>query len=796
MGDVIPGRNPNGGGLVPRVQSNWSDELAVEPPTLRSYLGAIRRKLWVVVLGGLIGWGLSAAVIQLRDPSFTSATVIQLPQESSGGGQGGLAGLAASMVGGAGSLESQVQVIMSRLLLGEVVDSLGLRLHREVSDIPRDKYRPVGWLDDVRIDPTVESGVLGLAFGDDAVQATWAGETLAAGYGQLVDFGALRFRVEKPAGLDEVELYVVDRNAAIGALQGEMRVWVREGTNILDIVVTGYDPQITRKVADVTAAEYREYTGMRSREEAERRRQYLEEQLATTEELLRQTQDELTVYRQREGLYSAQSQAEADQGSLSELDLREADLLAERQMAQSLLQRVRGGEASTGDVLRALIASPSMAQNPAVRATFDRVAISQAHRDSLLNNGLAPSNQNVARLNQQIELAERDMLAATQGHLDMIQAQLSAIEMVRSRIDRRFSQLAGTEPEEVRLTLRMEATSEAVSELRAQYVTAGVAEASALEPVAILDPALQGNPTGAGPGRTLLFGLILGFMAGGAGAILLDSADRSIRRREDVERVLRVPGLGIIPSMNGRSTNLARRLPVPVWVAGGNGVGAGRHGLVVLEQRDSPGAEAFRTLRTNLAGSLALASLKTVLVTSPSGSEGKTTTAANLAVTFANQGQRVLLIDCDLRQPTLHDVFAVSREPGLSDVLGQGLDVSAAIQPTRVDRLSILPAGRLPDLSAADLLTGGSLRGIFDQVESLFDLVILDSPPVLLTADALILATQVDGALVVVRAGQTERDSALYAVQQLESVGATVVGAVLNDSTAEAGRAGRYATAG
>jgi capsular exopolysaccharide synthesis family protein len=173
------------------------------------------------------------------------------------------------------------------------------------------------------------------------------------------------------------------------------------------------------------------------------------------------------------------------------------------------------------------------------------------------------------------------------------------------------------------------------------------------------------------------------------------------------------------------------------------------------------------------------------MVTSPSGGEGKTTTAANLAVAFAHQGQRVLLVDCDLRHPRLHAMFALPREPGIVDVVEGSAELETCIRETEVDRLSLLSAGRAPLRSAADILTRDVLRALLDRVGVEFDLVIVDSPPVLLTADAPILATQVDGVLLVVRAGQTERDSAQYAVQQLGALGATVVGAVLNDSNSE-----------
>jgi Mrp family chromosome partitioning ATPase len=205
--------------------------------------------------------------------------------------------------------------------------------------------------------------------------------------------------------------------------------------------------------------------------------------------------------------------------------------------------------------------------------------------------------------------------------------------------------------------------------------------------------------------------------------------------------------------------------------------------------------------------------MKTLIVTSAAPGEGKTLTAANLAVTFAYDGLRVLLIDCDVRRPKLHGLFQVPRAPGLMELLtpvtgsgngveslgfdpgqsrsGNGRAVTDVIRPTKVRGLSLLACGALPT-NASNVLSGLRMRVLLQELAQSFDLVILDTPPVLATADAGILASLADGVLLVIRAGQTDRTAAKRAHQQLVNVGARVVGTVLNDPGGELPQYGDY----
>jgi non-specific protein-tyrosine kinase len=208
--------------------------------------------------------------------------------------------------------------------------------------------------------------------------------------------------------------------------------------------------------------------------------------------------------------------------------------------------------------------------------------------------------------------------------------------------------------------------------------------------------------------------------------------------------------------------------------------------LVALRDPRSPAAEAFRTLRTNIQFSSLDKPLRTLLLTSTAPDEGKSTMLANLAVTMAQAEQRVVLVDCDLRRPTLHTLFDLSNEAGLTTMILAQDDAAIPLQPTSVPGLSLLASGPLPP-RPADILGSRRMEAVIARLRDEADIVLFDTPPVVAVTDAAVLATKVDGVLLVFQAGKTSRDRARQARQILEKVKANIVGVVLNNARGEQG---------
>lgn len=260
-------------------------------------------------------------------------------------------------------------------------------------------------------------------------------------------------------------------------------------------------------------------------------------------------------------------------------------------------------------------------------------------------------------------------------------------------------------------------------------------------------------------------GLILAVMA----AFLLEYLDDTIKSPEDVARTMDLTTLGAISRIPGEAIS---------------------DKLITVSHPKSPISEAYRVLRTNLQFSSVDQPLKTLLITSPNPTEGKSVTAANLGVVMAQSGKSVILVDADLRRPMLHRIFGVDNKDGLTDALLEAIsNLDGHLKPTGIENLRLLNTGPLPP-NPSELLGSQRMANLIEQLKAQADVVLFDSPPSLAVTDASVLATQTDGVLVVTDAGETRRAFASRGVEQLRQVGANVVGAVLN--RLQQGRGGYY----
>jgi non-specific protein-tyrosine kinase len=375
-----------------------------------------------------------------------------------------------------------------------------------------------------------------------------------------------------------------------------------------------------------------------------------------------------------------------------------------------------------------------------------------------------------ARYSGSKESLEREM-AALQADIGGSQA---AIEAERARRNPDVSEVA-------RLEALLAQYRSTYAGLLQSYEEIRVAEAMGGGSLAVTEPAeLPRRPVLPRTGtNTVLAGLIGAIVASGA-AFAIEYLDDTIESSEDVERATHLPAFAAISRFSRQQS-------------------AASGPLVAAEPRSAI-AEAYRVLRTNLRFSAAPeeGAGTIVLVTSARPMEGKTTTAVNLAASLAQSRKRVLLVDADLRRPGLHTCLDLSNRRGLTSLLVEkGREPVDVVRKTRVSGLQVITAGRLP-VNPAEVLGFAETTALFAQLRAVADYVIVDSPPALSVTDALILAQNVDGVLLVVEAGKTRRSALTSLVAALESVKAPILGVVLNRVTTSQSvyyHDGRYAHA-
>jgi capsular exopolysaccharide synthesis family protein len=215
-----------------------------------------------------------------------------------------------------------------------------------------------------------------------------------------------------------------------------------------------------------------------------------------------------------------------------------------------------------------------------------------------------------------------------------------------------------------------------------------------------------------------------------------------------------------------------------------------RH-LITVSNPRSPISESYRTLRTNIDFSSLDEKLQVLMVSSAGPGEGKTTTITNLAITFAESERKVILIDADLRKPTAHHTFAKSNRWGLSSVISQQCSIEDAIQTTDIPNLDVMTSGAIPP-NPAEMMASKRMTALIDQLREQYDIILIDTPPLLAVTDAQIVATKSDGAILVVDQGRVKRDIAMKAVKNLENVSARILGVVLNNVKRKANEEAYY----
>ena len=572
--------------------------------------------------------------------------------------------------------------------------------------------------------------------------------------------------------LDLPNEWQVDESSAAGMLMGMIRVMPRKNTNLVDITVTSNDPRMSQQVCQAVVDCYKEL-----REEKENA--VINEAINKRYEVLRSRQDELErkadVVRQyiRSGKYIQGMWSDnghgvpvstgAEEQSLQQLNSSKMSMEAEiAQMTVHIgkLQDLKDAELLSYVTRTGLLTAESYC-SAKVRELNNRFTEEENTRAQMLLSGYGPRHPNVLRLDEQHKTTREQLYEELVGMRDAMVDQLDVKKSELQDVEQRYASARDRlrdktlEDQKVKNALQEYAAEKArYDKLENDYIADKMrlmAPRTSLEVYS--RPGLPGAPSSPNYRLNLIVGAVIGLLAGIVVAFVANYFDTSIKTLEDAERTLGLPVLGVIPQDAG---------------------------LLILQGGESPDAEACRILRTNIGLKEELYKATTITVISANAGEGKTTTLSNLAYVFAQAGYSTLMVDADLRRPRLARYAELKSDIGLSTYLSGGAELKDVVFQTGQPNLYMVASGPIP-VDPSGLIGSHRMQTLLSEVSRRFDIVLIDSPPVLGVSDASLLVSKSDATLLVLQPRKMPIKALMRAKMMVENVGGQIMGLVMNN---------------
>jgi len=563
-------------------------------------------------------------------------------------------------------------------------------------------------------------------------------------------------------------------------------------TGIINISVVSGNSNYAKDLAQAVADEFQTFNVEEKNKKIFEAKKFIQQQLLVVSGRLKTAEERVRDYRQQNHLSSAHSSSEAVAKIIADLEQEYRQAIAHLNDLKFALKELRIRVQHGGWDYKAVSVSGN------VSAYFDELnkrLVAMALKRTELSTNYTDAHPQIQELRQQAEDILASMVDELAKQVNLTQRRMQDIQEGMSSAEQKYQGVPEQALELQRLQRSVNSNEELFGLLEKKYQEVLIKESEKVQEVSLVRPAMLShvriNPIKVS--QTGMAGLILGLVLGLIVALILETMDTSVGTIEEVENFLEVPVIGFVP-------HLSHEEGIELF-SGEEGLetsGSALERQLRLVSHFSPPstiAEAYRSLRTNLLFSQS-GEHRVILVTSSTVKEGKSTIAANLSVVIAQQGARVLLIDADMRKPMQHHTFGVKRKPGLGEVLlGQqhwqdavsrfsdvmlgDMGIDQALMTPGLDQLDILTCGQV-NANPPDLLGSPLMSTILDEAREEYDMVILDMPPLLHTADATVVASKVDGVLLVYHIGSVVRGALKRVKANIENVGGKVLGVALN----------------
>ena len=610
----------------------------------------------------------------------------------------------------------------------------------------------------------------------------------------LAKAGQLVGRIPKDLSLDDIRSSK-KHLSVIQQLKGIVEAEHQEGTNIIDIMVVSKDSSEAASIANGFAQAYRDYNINEKNKKTFETKTFIEEQLRLTSNKLKEAERELQSFKEGYALISMDTQTQNILDKLYDVESEYEKINSEREEVAVQLKSLEDDK--NGSLRGSKEVFFSTGPDSPLYTYKEKLSELFLKRQTLLINFTAKHPQ-VREIDDQIRAIIYEAKKELKTLLRSLEAKTKdySDKLVKLREENR--RLPETALKLVRLQREVDLQASLYSQLKEKYQETLIQESSKVEEVSIVKPAVPPTKPSNIPSKLIIVstGLVMGLIFGVVFAFLSEIFDTSMGRIEDVEELMQVPVLGVIPLLEGEENDKntsKHRKPERTRT----------RDLVTHYKPGSMGSEAFRALRTNLQFLRLETKGKVFLITSAFVQEGKTVNAINLALIMAQAGNKVLLVDADLRKPLVHKYYGLSIAPGLTDfVLGNyhrneitntisdmmlgDFGIDDILKTPGMDTLHIVTAGTKPP-NPSEILSSNKFRQFLTETSKHYDFIFVDAPPVMPVADASGIATLADGVILVYMTGKIGRGVLRRVKANLENVDAKLTGVILNKVKSDAG---------
>ena len=617
-----------------------------------------------------------------------------------------------------------------------------------------------------------------------------------------------RKQLKKMFTREEEKILTLDekRKNYINRLLDKLEVSPVRETQTITIALESYDPDEAAIILNELVTQYYSNDLERVSNSAGKVRAFLEAQINDVEPKLSAIEQQLSEFLESEGVIDLDENAKQLIQRSSEF---EAQLFTARAELTITNEQLLFLKEQLSEKQRQVLDNRLQVANPFILALREEIALSeksligsdeksvnvQIKRKEievlrkrleeetvrLVNAGYLPGDTDPMRVNQLI----LDQIVALESQKVSLETKVSEYGKLNDYYKNLIESIPSTSISYIRLERERQTHERIYLLMKERYEEARIQEASQISNVYVIDKAEPNyKPIKPKTNLNILLGFIFG-LAAGIGVILLrEFMDNSIRSKEDLEK-LGLTVLGIIPSM---SIDRAKKVLDKKYSSNDDF----RNRLISHFKPRSHISESFRSLRTNLELSVpADKPLTSLVVTSAGAAEGKSTVIANLAIAYAQFGMKVLLVDGDMRKPTIHKMFSTPKKPGLANMITKRSKLDESIFKTEIDNLYVMPAGSLPP-NPSELLGSKSMKELFTQLKKQFDKIFFDAPPLMAVTDAALIGAQTDGILLVARAGEAQKEVVVHLQQEMKNTKIQIAGTVLNDVNPKNTSSGYY----